>query len=85
MAGRGVHAVVDGAEVAVGGPALLRELGLDAPPWLTEPTSTWRDRGAIVLTVVRDGKPIGSSRSRMRCVRNPAERCGTCERKGSAS
>ena len=60
MAGRGVHAVVDGAEVAVGGPALLRELGVDAPPWLTEPTSTWRDRGAIVLTVVRDGKPIGS-------------------------
>ena len=38
MAGRGVHAIVDGAEVAVGGPALLRELELDAPPWLTEPT-----------------------------------------------
>ena len=29
------------------------------------------------------GNPSVRSRSRMRCVRNPAERCATCERKGS--
>jgi Cu2+-exporting ATPase len=60
MAGRGVRAVVDGAEAAVGGPALLRELDLDGPAALMESGATWRERGAIVLTVVRDGKPIGS-------------------------
>ena len=32
LPGRGVEASVDGAEVAVGGPALLRELGIEAPP-----------------------------------------------------
>ena len=44
MTGRGVEASVDGARVAVGGPALLRELSVDPPPdarW----TATWR-RGA---------------------------------------
>jgi Cu2+-exporting ATPase len=60
MAGRGVRAVVDGAEAAVGGPALLRELDLDGPVALMGSGATWRERGAIVLTVVRDGKPIGS-------------------------
>ena len=60
MAGRGVRAVVDGAEAAVGGPALLRELDLDGPAALMGSGAAWRERGAIVLTVVRDGKPIGS-------------------------
>jgi P-type Cu2+ transporter len=60
MAGRGVRAVVDGTEVAVGGPALLRELSLDAPAGLVEPAATWRERGAIVLTVVEGEEPIGS-------------------------
>jgi Cu2+-exporting ATPase len=60
MAGRGVRAVLDGSEVAVGGPALLRELAVDLPAGLMEPVAVWRKRGAIVLTVVRDGKPIGS-------------------------
>ena len=60
MAGRGVQAIVDGTEVAVGGPALLRELDLEVPTGLTESIAAWRERGAIVLTVVRDGEPVGS-------------------------
>ena len=60
MAGRGVRAAIDGTEVAVGGPALLREMGLDAPGGLAERAATWRERGAVVLTVVEDEKPIGS-------------------------
>ena len=60
MAGRGVRAVVEGSDVAVGGPALLRELGLDVPTGLAGSVATWRERGAIVLTVVSDGEPIGA-------------------------
>ena len=60
MAGRGVQAIVDGTEVAVGGPALLRELDLEVPTGPMESIAAWRERGAIVLTVVRGGKPVGS-------------------------
>ncbi|MBW0114159.1 copper-translocating P-type ATPase [Pseudonocardia abyssalis] len=51
LTGRGVQAVVDGHEVAVGGPALLRELALD-------PLDT--RSGATVLHVVRDGVVVGA-------------------------
>ncbi|MDQ4107944.1 MAG: heavy metal translocating P-type ATPase [Actinomycetota bacterium] len=59
MSGRGVRAVVDGSQVAVGGPALLRELSLAVPSGLEEPVAAWRRRGATVLSVVRDGKSAG--------------------------
>ena len=36
MPGRGVQADVDGSTVAVGGPTLLRERGLDEPSGLAE-------------------------------------------------
>ena len=55
LAGRGVRAVVGSAEVAVGGPALLRELGLAATD-----DGGWSTRGATVLHVVRDGRVIGA-------------------------
>jgi Cu2+-exporting ATPase len=58
--GRGVEATVEGAPVAVGGPAMLRDLGLDRPPELTEPIERWRGRGAAVLQVVRDGEIVGA-------------------------
>ena len=48
----GVTAQVDGAQVRVGGPRLLAELGL------TEPASA--DRGATRLHVIRDGAVLGS-------------------------
>jgi P-type Cu2+ transporter len=60
MAGRGVQAQVDGATVAVGGPALLRQLGLEEPEVLAERLEAMRRRGAAVLHVVRDDKVVGA-------------------------
>lgn len=53
LTGRGVRATVDGADWAVGGPALLRELGIDAPAELTGAAEGWSRRGAAVLHLVR--------------------------------
>jgi P-type Cu2+ transporter len=60
MTGRGVQARVDGAAVAVGGPALLRELDVAEPEELAGPLEVWRRRGATVLFVVRDDKALGA-------------------------
>jgi Cu2+-exporting ATPase len=60
MTGRGVHARVDGSTVAVGGPALLRELDMPEPKELAEEIGGWRRRGATVLFVVRDDKVLGA-------------------------
>ncbi|MDP3969163.1 MAG: heavy metal translocating P-type ATPase [Nocardioides sp.] len=52
----GVTAQVDGATVRVGGPKMLEEedaRGLEA-------TAPWRDEGAIILHVVRDGSVVGA-------------------------
>ncbi len=58
--GRGVRATVDGAEILVGGPNMLREFNLTTPAELTDTTSAWTGRGAGVLHVVRDGQIIGA-------------------------
>ncbi|HEX2160102.1 MAG TPA: heavy metal translocating P-type ATPase [Actinomycetes bacterium] len=60
MTGRGVQASVDGATVAVGGPALLRELEAAEPEELADEIGGWRRRGATVLLVVRDDKVLGA-------------------------
>jgi Cu2+-exporting ATPase len=60
LPGRGVEAVVNGTLIQVGGPALLRERGIDAPAEIAEEIAKWRARGATVLTVVRDGRAIGA-------------------------
>jgi P-type Cu2+ transporter len=60
MTGRGVAGLVDGSDVEVGGPALLRERGLDEPGEIVEEVSKWRARGATVLTVLRAGHVIGA-------------------------
>jgi P-type Cu2+ transporter len=60
MTGRGVQAEIDGATVAVGGPALLRDRGLAPPSELREVTQRWEARGAAVLHVVRDDEVIGA-------------------------
>ncbi|GEA79723.1 MULTISPECIES: heavy metal translocating P-type ATPase [Cellulomonas] len=52
----GVSVTVDGRWVAVGGPNLLAEQGLDPLP-VTQP---WSDRGQIVLHVVVDGRVAGA-------------------------
>ena len=53
LTGRGVRAMVDGATYAVGGPALLRELGATVPDELRHATQGWSDRGAAVLHLLR--------------------------------
>jgi Cu2+-exporting ATPase len=60
LTGRGVRATVDRVEVAVGGPALLRETGLDAPQVLEDRVAQWSARGAAVLYVVEADKIIGA-------------------------
>jgi P-type Cu2+ transporter len=52
----GVTASVDGREVAVGGPNLLAERGLEPLPQ----TTAWADRGATVLHVLLDGQVAGA-------------------------
>ena len=60
MSGRGVEATVDGASVAVGGPALLRERGLELSPDLEKTVSGWEERGAAVLYVIRENEVTGA-------------------------
>jgi len=60
LSGRGVTATVEGREVAVGGPALLRERGLAVAEELTEPVGRWQQRGAAVLHVVVDDRVVAA-------------------------
>ena len=60
LTGRGVEAVVDGVTYAVGGPALLRDRGLDVPDALADDVRAWTARGAAVLHLVEDDRVIGS-------------------------
>ena len=56
MSGRGVEAALGGKRVAVGGPTLVRERGLEVPDGLREETQPWRDRGASVVYLVEEGR-----------------------------
>ncbi|MCQ4122668.1 copper-translocating P-type ATPase [Rhodococcus tibetensis] len=58
--GRGVRATVEGADVSVGGPAMLADLGVAAPPEVAAATEPWVARGASVLHVVRGGEVVGA-------------------------
>ncbi len=58
--GRGVEATVDGASVAVGGPALLRERDVSEPDAIRTRAEEWRGRGAAVLYVLRDDQIVGA-------------------------
>jgi Cu2+-exporting ATPase len=60
LTGRGVEAEVDGSAVAVGGPSLLRERGLEEPADLVEVVDGWKARGATILHVIRDGRIAGA-------------------------
>ncbi|MGJ9412840.1 heavy metal translocating P-type ATPase [Aeromicrobium sp. CF4.19] len=54
----GVSATVDGHTVRVGGPALLEDVaGAEL-----EVADAWRDQGAIILHVIRDGAVVGALR-----------------------
>jgi P-type Cu2+ transporter len=60
MTGRGVEATIDGERYAVGGPALLRERGVDADGALGPAVEDWRRRGAAVLCLLRRERVIGA-------------------------
>ena len=51
----GVSAQVEGREIRVGGPRLLEETGAAE----LQESPAWREEGAIVLHVLRDGEPVG--------------------------
>ena len=55
LSGRGARATVDGHDVAVGGPRLLSDAGLDADPV----ASVWDAQGRTVLHVLVDGRVAG--------------------------
>ncbi len=54
----GVTATVEGHEIRVGGPHLLNEIGAQEVGAAT----AWREEGAIILHVVRDGAVLGGLR-----------------------
>ncbi len=56
LAGRGARATVDGRRVAVGGPRLLAESGLQPMP----ESDAWAREGRTVLHVVADGRVVGA-------------------------
>ncbi len=58
--GRGVQANVDGHEVAVGGPSLLRDRNIDIPSELKSTTDGWSQRGAAALHVIVDNNVVGA-------------------------
>lgn len=60
MSGRGVEAEVDGSRVAVGGPTMLAERGLEVPPSLEASVEEWKQRGAAVLYVIENGRMSGA-------------------------
>jgi Cu2+-exporting ATPase len=60
MTGRGVEATIDGQRHAVGGPALLRERGLEIDDALRPYVDEWRSRGAAVLWLVRGERVVGA-------------------------
>ena len=72
ITGRGVEATIDGIAYTVGGPALLRERGLDVPTDLQDTIATWQRRGAAVLHLVRGDQIIGAFASRTRSAPKPA-------------
>ena len=60
LTGRGVRATVDGAEVAVGGPALLRGTGSPVPDEVAARAGEWSAQGSTVLYVLRDDTVLGA-------------------------
>jgi len=60
LTGRGVRATVDGRTVSVGGPGLLRELGVDIPDALGRQVDARRQAGSTVLYVTSDHQVQGA-------------------------
>lgn len=59
LAGRGTRALVDGKNIAVGGPRLLAESKATVPPEVEKVTSAWASEGRTVLSVIAEGQLLG--------------------------
>jgi P-type Cu2+ transporter len=59
LTGRGARASVAGREVAVGGPRMIADLGLQTPASLVAAADAWAGDGRTVLHVVADGQVLG--------------------------
>ena len=60
LPGRGAQARVNGQSVIIGGPRLLTEDKVTAPPEVEKLTTQWASEGKTVLFVVAEGKPLGA-------------------------
>ena len=60
LAGRGARALVEGRIVSVGGPRLLTEAKLEAPPAVQGIANTWASDGKTVLYAVADSRLLGA-------------------------
>jgi Cu2+-exporting ATPase len=60
LAGRGVRATVEGRRLAVGGPNLLRELGLEPPAPLVELAAAAAARGQGVVYLAEGGRVLAA-------------------------
>jgi P-type Cu2+ transporter len=60
LAGRGTRARVDGRTVAIGGPRLLEELGVQPPGELASVTGEWAADGRTVLHVIEGDRVVGA-------------------------
>ena len=58
IAGRGVRARVDGRELLVGGPNLLRSEGVDAPPRLAEIADRAAEKGQSAVYLLEGGRAV---------------------------
>ena len=60
LPGRGAQAQVNGKRVMIGGPRLITEGNVSAPPEIEELTIQWASEGKTVLFVVAEGKLLGA-------------------------
>ena len=60
MTARGVEAVVAGRRLAVGGPGLMKERGLEVPARLTAEVESWKARGAAVLFLLEGDQVLAA-------------------------
>jgi Cu2+-exporting ATPase len=60
LPGRGAQAQVNGKRVMIGGPRLLTEGNVTAPPEIEKSTTQWASEGKTVLFVTAEGKLMGA-------------------------
>ena len=60
LKGRGVRAVINGADVFVGGPRLLESMDLEAPPSLADFARLAGGRGESVVYLIDSGTPVAA-------------------------